>query len=77
VVMGLLPEGVRVEHGQRTDSVLVQSVTVRPWCPLPLDFGSSNGPMGVIAPQKCATVYGRAHKGVLLDYHPFHMSQPT
>ena len=35
---------------------------VRPRCPQPLAFGSSNRPMCVLAPQKCAGVHGGAQK---------------
>ena len=62
----------RTEHARIFDSLqseLPASVAPRstaapvgPRCPQPLAFGSSNRPMCVLAPQKCAGWHGRAQK---------------
>ena len=62
----------RTEHARIFDSLQSElpvsvaprstSAPVGPWCTLHLAFGSSNRPMCVLAPKKCAGVHGRAQK---------------
>ncbi len=62
----------RTEHARIFDSLQSElsvtvahrstSAPVRPRCPQTLAFGSSNRPMCVLAPQKCAGCHGHAQK---------------